>query len=237
MKQFFWQKEHENFKKYFWVQAEPWETENMFYEKSRKYLKKIAWIPGIRMIGIWNSIGMNSASKDSDIDLYIVTTKNSLWFVRIIITFIFQLLWVRKTARKHAGQFCLSFFSTEKWMDFKDFALENDIYLYFWILYFTPLISYNNSYEQFIETNSSWADFGGYQDILETKKSYIFLSWTKKHPSSLITLLNTLSKKIFLPKTLRHCKKLGKPYGIIISNDLLKFHDNDIRKEVRKKLL
>jgi Fe-S cluster biosynthesis and repair protein YggX len=54
------------------------------------------------------------------------------------------------------------------------------------------------------------------------------------HP---ITILNTLFKKIFLPKTLKHYEKIWKPYGIIINENLLKFHNNDIRKKIRKKLV
>jgi predicted nucleotidyltransferase len=44
------------------------------------------------MVGIGNSISMNSASEDSDIDLLIVTEKNKMWLVRILVTLIFQVL-------------------------------------------------------------------------------------------------------------------------------------------------
>jgi predicted nucleotidyltransferase len=45
---------------------------------------------------------MNSSTKESDIDLLIVTDNNRLWFVRILVTFIFQILGVRKTDKHHA---------------------------------------------------------------------------------------------------------------------------------------
>jgi hypothetical protein len=44
-------------------------------------------------------------------------------------------------------------------------------------------------------------------------------------------------KKIFLPKTLKHYKKLSKPFGVIINDNLLKFHDKDIRKKIKKEIL
>jgi hypothetical protein len=44
------------------------------------------------MVGIGNTISMNCAKSTSDIDLYIVTTPNRMWVVRILITLIFQIL-------------------------------------------------------------------------------------------------------------------------------------------------
>lgn len=52
-----------------------------------------------------------------------------------------------------------------------------------------------------------------------------------------LSLLNEILKKIFLPKTLKHYEKLKKPYGIIINDNMLKFHNNDIRKKIKKELL
>ena len=76
------------------------------------------------MVGVGNSISMNSATKNSDIDLLIVSENNMMWFVRILVTLIFQVLWVRKTPKKHAGRFCLSFFCETDWLDFYDFVFS-----------------------------------------------------------------------------------------------------------------
>jgi len=42
------------------------------------------------MVGVGNSISMNSATKNSDIDLLIVSENNMMWFVRILVTLIFS---------------------------------------------------------------------------------------------------------------------------------------------------
>jgi hypothetical protein len=57
-------------------------------------------------------------------------------------------------------------------MDFSNFAVENDIYLYFWIVYLKPILNYDNTYENFLRANNSWANFDEYLDIIETNKSY-----------------------------------------------------------------
>jgi hypothetical protein len=104
-------------------------------------------------------------------------------------------------------------------MDFSHFAIKNDIYLYFWIIYFKPLLSYNNTYEEFIKTNSSWADFSGYQNIIEENKTSIKYNKPLPIPPLIrrggikcITYINNILKNIFLPKTLNTYEKLKKPF-------------------------
>lgn len=189
------------------------------------------------MIWVWNSISMNNATKNSDIDLFIVTKQNRMWLSRILITFIFQILWVRKNSKHHAWRFCLSFFATENWLNFWDFALENDIYLYFWIVYFKPLLDYNNTYDKFIKENEKWADFNEYIDIIEKNKKYIkFSKNISEFNCKILNLINKLLKNIFIKKTLKNYEKLWKPYWIIINDNMLKFHNNDKRLEIKKEL-
>lgn len=228
---------HNKFINYFNIKKNPSKIEMDFLEKTKKYLNFIKWIPWIRMIWIWNSISMNCATSKSDIDLFIVTTNNSMWFNRILITFIFQVLWVRKTSKKHAWMFCLSFFATLDWLDFNPWKLENDIYLYFWILYFKPILDYNNTYSLFLKKNESWADLSEYKSIINDNKSYIKYKKSINYNNPIIKILNNLFKKIFLPKTLKRYFDMKKPYGIIINDNLLKFHNNDIREKVKKDLI
>ena len=238
MKQTFSDTYHNKFKSYFWIKKSPSKIEEEFYKKTKKYINYIKWIPWLKMIWIWNSISMNCSTKDSDIDLLIVTSPNKLWTIRIIITFIFTLLWVRKTKNKHAWRFCLSFFTTTNWLNFWDFAIKNDIYLYFWIIYFKPILDYNNTYNLFLEKNNSWANFSEYKNIIENNKKYItFNSYSAKDEVRKWShFLNSLLKKIFLPKTLKHFEKIWKPFWVIINDNLLKFHNNDLRKKIREEL-
>ena len=243
--QIFTKNQHKKFIDYFNIKENPTQIELDFYEKTEKYLKYIIWIPGIRMVWIWNSISMNSSSKDSDIDLFIVTTNETMWLNRIIITIIFHVLWVRKTAKNHVWRFCLSFFSTLEWLDFNSWKIENDIYLYFWILYFKPILDFDNTYSLFVEKNKSWADFSEYSNMIEYNKTYIkyeknvaSFPWKGERiqDRGFVSVLNNILKKIFLPKTIKSYEKLAKPYWIIINDDMLKFHDNDIRKETKEEL-
>lgn len=237
MPQHFSSSDHKKFKKLFGIQDTPTKWDIEYTKKLNKYIPYISWIPGLQMIGIWNSLSMNCWKKSSDIDLYIVTSENRMWIVRILITMMFQILRVRKTGSKHAGRFCLSFFSTLKWMDFSKFSLERDPYLFFWTLYFKPILSNNKSYEKFITLNSHHFNLWDFSEIIENNKAYISYSKsTKESNSKLWDILESILKKIFLPKTKKSFQKLWEPFGVIISDTLLKFHDNDIRKNISHKI-
>ena len=237
MKQIFGEKIFNNFKKYFKVKEEYSKAEKKYFQKAYKYIKYIKWIPWIKMIWIWNSLATKSATEKSDIDLYIVTDKNAMWFVRIFVTFIFQIFWVRKDEKNHAWRFCLSFFSTIDGMDFWKFKIENDIYLYFRIVYFKPILDYNETYKKFLEINSNWANFDDYKGIIEENKKFIKYKKNNKWSNIFfVWFFDKILKKIFLPRTLNHFERIWKPYGVIINDDLLKFHNWDIRQEISKKL-
>ncbi len=229
--------EKQKFDSLFWNKSSPSQIEKDYMQKTIKYIKYIKWIPGLQMIGVWNSLSMNWADRDSDIDLFIVSAEKRMWLVRIFCTLIFQILGVRKTWKHHAWRFCLSFFCTREALDFWSFALEKDPYLYFWILYFKPLLDYNNTYNLFLEKNSSWSNFSKFDNILQENKSWIqYINPSSSQNRKLGgRIIDSLFKKLFLSKTLKHYKKLQKPFWVIINNNMLKFHDGDIRKNISAK--
>lgn len=47
-------------------------------------------------------------------------------------------------------------------------------------------------------------------------------------------MFESVLKKIFLPRALRTSKKLGNPWGVIISETYLKFHPHDRRMELQE---
>ena len=221
-------------KTYLWAKSEPSDIEEMLLNKANKHIQSLRKISGIHMIAICNSISMNAANESSDIDLFIITSPHRLWYVRIMVTLYFQVRGLRKTGKKHAGRFCLSFFCTTEWMDFESFSLKDDIYLYYWILSMKPILNNNRCYQKFIETNNQWTDYMQFKNTFSKHQRNILytgeVDWEK---SIALDIINKLLRKIFLPKTLKSFKKLWYPFWIIISDDILKFHDRDRRKKIK----
>lgn len=198
----------------------------------------------------FKSIGCQASSKwqkekiGSDIDLFIITAPKRMWISRLLITWIFHILWVRRHWKKTKDRFCLSFFITENAMDLSKIAIENDIYLYYWIYYLKPIINKDKTYEKFIEANTelwiNWLNLHWDNKAYIKKPIYVISREFEKSINLLmnpiLNLLDLICKKIFLPKTLSHKKRLWNPWGIIVTDDMLKFTDNDKRKDIRDKL-
>ncbi len=237
MKQKFTPASIELLKGYLWAKSEATEIEKTLLKKADKHIRKIQKISWVHMIGICNSISMNAAKETSDIDLFIVTSPDRLWYVRIMTTLYFHIRGLRKTDKKHAWKFCLSFFCTTEGMNFWDFALENDIYLYYWILAMKPMVNNNRCYQSFVEANKSWADYMQQRNTFAKHQRDIPYTWKVKwEKSKILDITDTILKKIFLPKTLKSYAKLWYPFGVIISDNMLKFHDQDRRKQIKKDL-
>lgn len=213
------------------VKTSPSRSEIRLFERAQKYLRLVSWIPGIRMVAVCNSLSMYASDADSDIDLFVVTDPNRMWFVRIVMSGIFQILGVRRHGKCVSERFCLSFFCTTKALDFGTFAIDNDIYLRTWIRYLKPVLDIGGTYGRFLEANAEWAP------TENSKETTRFLNMEKPLPKEwlgwLWNTLNDALRYVFEPVTLHEYERLGKPWGIIVSDDMLKFHREDARKEIR----
>ncbi len=206
--------------------------------RHRLVIRLLGLFPQILLVALCNSRAMGEADENSDIDLFIIAKKGNLWTVRFIVTALTSMLgvrrrnthglqkWTSEYIKRTKDRFCLSFFITEEAVNFENIRLQpNDPYLDRWIYTLIPLVNKNHTYEHFMEANwveptntfthSSW-------QLFWQKLGNIF--W-------FFTLLENLIKKLWLPKTLKTYEKLGKPWWVVISDTMLKFHDQDVRRE------
>lgn len=194
--------------------------------------------PQIQMVALCNSRAMGEAGENSDIDLFIISKKGNLWTARFLITAFTSLLgirrrnthWLQKWSpdyiKRTKNKFCLSFFITEEHLNFDDIRLQpEDPYLDRWIYTLIPLVNKDATYEHFMEEN--W---------VEPTYSFINPSWRVflmklGNIFSFLSLFEHLIKKCWLSRTLKTYETLWKPWGVVISDTMLKFHDNDQRKK------
>jgi len=196
------------------------------------------WLfPQILLVALCNSRAMWEADDNSDIDLFIITQQWRLWIGRFLVTLISSLLGVRRQnthglikwsaeyIKKTKEKFCLSFFITEDAMNFNTIRIENDIYLDIWVQTLVPLINKNNTLERF------WAANGWEKSSIIYSSLFPFEGLRLKDIRH--SIIEKVIKKIWLPHTLKTYEKLWKPWWVIISDTMLKFHDNDQRKIYR----
>lgn len=107
------------------------EGETALIRRAEKFCRVLVKFPGIRRIWVCNSLSMNAADGDSDIDLFVETAPGMLWTGRVMATLFFSLLGVRRHGNHVKGRFCLSFFAVEN-ADLGKVAVDDDAYLYEW---------------------------------------------------------------------------------------------------------
>jgi hypothetical protein len=216
-----------------WVRDIPNIHEKELFCRAGKYIRRIAWIPGVEMVAIVNSLSMFATHKNSDIDLFIITKPGTIWFVRLLVTVILWISWVWRHGEDIAANLCLSFWITTDGMNLEDIAIDDDIYLYYWTYHLKPVFVRGDIYDQFLEANS-WVDIDDSQKA--KNRTYIKIQKPTQKPCKIIEYIDRALRYIFLPKTLRNYERLWRPEGVIISDTMLKFHDQDRRREIRDKI-
>lgn len=141
------------FDRYMGARKEPNVHDSMLMSRAERYIRRITWIPGLRMVAVVNSVSMNATHPDSDIDLFIITAHGRMWLVRVLVTSLFYILGVWRKGEDIAGNFCLSFFIEETALDMSRIAIEDDIYLYFWMYYMRPIYVVDDMYDRFRQAN------------------------------------------------------------------------------------
>jgi hypothetical protein len=214
--------------------------EEYLFARAEKYLRKILWIPGIQMIAVVNSLSQYATHPDSDIDLFVVTRPKHMWWVRFCLTSVFLFSGVWRKGSEVRENFCLSFFIEEEHLSLEHIAIDQDIYLWYWIYHMKPMIDRNNTYERFLHANS-WVHVDA--DMREKNRIYRIIETGtplfERFPFlfSLTESFDTLIRYFGARKAFRTWKKKGSPWGVIITPTMLKFHDADRRKEIRDALL
>ncbi|MFA6550094.1 MAG: hypothetical protein WCT36_01930 [Candidatus Gracilibacteria bacterium] len=212
------------------------------WNKVFRYSWVFKMVPFIKMVAVCNSLSYMDVNKKSDIDLFVTTDKNRLFTARFLLSAILYLLGVKRHDHKVAGRFCLSFFVTENSLDMEQVALKPyDIYLAFWAMSLTPVFG-EKTYNEFVEKNS----------------------WTKRYfPDGIIPNTSVIHKSGFIARAVKRfltrvlsgklggklegylsralikraeskAEKLPDRRGTIISSNIMKFHDNDIREYIRE---
>lgn len=199
--------------------------------KAFRYLPMLRNVPGIRFCGIGNTLAFDAATDDSDIDLFIIARPGMLWFVRFACTMILHVQGVRRYGKKVAGRFCLSFFVDETVMDFSQIAIEEDVYLQYWIATLLPIFG-QETWEAFQEANRAFVQLPNAFPAAPTAPAKhqegterFFVSWGRP----LLQLIRWMQRK-----KMQHLPvKLGAGASVVVNDHMLKFHNNDRRAHFR----
>ena len=219
--------------------------------KARKFIAEKLWsrtklygqymirVPFVRMIAVCNNLAFDNPKPESDIDLFIVIEPGRMWLARFFITLILQFFGVRRHGDKVAGRFCLSFFVTKNSLSMEPLEIKpEDPYLAYWTKLLSPIYG-EEAYDEFQKANSDWLlkkyglrfsdDMKKHMYFNPKSRSKSFFEWLLK--GWLGNGLESLLKKTLKKKTLASMKKLGPEASVLVTDDTLKFHNRDKRRE------
>lgn len=208
-----------------------------------KRIKKYQWIfrcvPGLKAAFFCNTTAFRSAKKSSDIDLFIVSDERLLWTTRMILTFFLHVLGVRRYGKKVAHRFCLSFFATEGGaISLSELQIQKgkDPYLVVWTATAECFIASHKFLKEYQKKNS-WIEKYGlhFSQKIKPQKSFVFTDYIAEILAFL--RIEKILQMLLMPRTKKSASQLKDKRGTIISKKYLKFHNNDIRWDVRNTLL
>ncbi len=207
------------------------------FKKALKYIKNyFRYLPNIKFIGICNTLAFSHSRDSADIDFFIITKRGKIWSVREQVVLLAEFHNLRPKKGVTKDKFCFSFFIDEDYLNLENLALKpQDHYLIYWINQIIPVLDEDNLYEKFLEANI-WTkrylpNAFSYQ-VSDVRKvaaippgfKYTFLTSEK--------FSKFWQKKIMAPRLKSLANKDTK---VIVSDTMLKFHDNDRRSEIREK--
>ncbi|OGC81423.1 MAG: hypothetical protein A2V81_04175 [Candidatus Abawacabacteria bacterium RBG_16_42_10] len=212
-----------------------------FQEKITQLKKIAASIPEITDIFLVNSYALGSLKETSDIDLLVITKPDTMWWTRLKLTAALELAGIRRKPGNIEEQFCLSFFITENAMDMSKIAIDDDLYLHFWISSVQSLL--NRSLSSWHEQNP-WL-----KDIFPSFSMQDFTSppvpaqlivpptTPTSSPPSSSHFLNSLVRPLMQWRHRMKQKQLGPEASIVVSDTMFKFHNLDRRQHYKEQTL
>ncbi len=210
-----------------------------YWNRTKMYGLYMRSVPFVKMIAVCNNLSYDNPNEQSDIDLFIVIKPGRMWFARLFITLILHFYGVRRYGNKIAGRFCLSFFVTTNEMNIGKLQIKpEDPYLAYWTKQLSPIYG-EETYNEYMKQNEGWLKNEYGLKFAEDSKKHMYVynkSIRKKFFEFIFggwfgDLIEKFLKKTFKKRTLRKMRELGPEASIVVTDDMLKFHNNDKRRE------
>ncbi len=217
---------------------------------AKRAVKKLRWIPFLRAVFVCNTLTGPGLKEESDIDVFVVARKGRLWLVRIFATLTLSVYRLRRTKTKIKNRVCLSFYVADNNLNLEKIAIKDDLYLMYWLAQLIPIYDPDNLHSS-IQRANQWV------------KKYLPNAFVQYELSERLKICNGRISK-FIKDLLE--KMWGSGYGdvmerqakeaqrarmkmnygsvqnepdtrVVVSDVMLKFHENDRRSEYRDKWL
>jgi hypothetical protein len=225
------------------VQACARERRKKFLDAERKYraLKRVAkffsLLPCVCAVGAVNTLAWWATNNHSDIDLYIITRPGCIWSSRFWLVLPFALLGCRPPKNSvdettALDSFCFSFFSTSNALQLEGVCLPRDYYMSFWIKSIVPILDREDWFGE-VDRLNKWSSkhLPNARNRAQHHRHHAFKFLSLPIQNSFFEPILRRLQHNRLPAELRDMANLDT--RVIITSEMLKFHNNDRRAEFR----
>lgn len=231
-------------------------SQNVITRTERKFANERKWrrakrvsgflrlVPFVLFVGVVNTLALDNAKPESDIDLFIIVKRRRLWLTRTVVTVLTHLMGVRRHHDRVKDRVCLSFYVSEKAMDLEELshpAIERDIYLHYWIAQIVPMFERNDCWRKFIAANTWVAAHvpHGFSGVPTPYHSDDVLVKALRFIPEVIglSLLGDIGEWLAYDIQYDHilAKKGSRVHDgttdVVVTEDIMKFHEKDRRVE------
>ena len=196
-------------------------------EIAKEAVKVISLIPSVKMIAVTGALAMENASDEADIDLMIITKKETLWTSRLLVYGLLKVFrfGLRKPKDKEQkDKLCLNMWLSDN--DLSWHSKRRNIYSAHEIAQIKPLLNRDSTYERFVSKNN-WI-----QKYWPNAVRIVEFGKTRKEKS--VFLMTKLVEKLAFFVQYQYMKK--KITREVITSTRALFHPVDWSKFVLQKL-
>ncbi len=229
------------------MQRTPIQAEHLgrskLYDHYWRFIKRWNWLwrflPFVRAVYICNYFKFGILDEESDIDLFIVAAKDRIFTAKFLVTVVTSILGIRRHGNKIKRRFCLSFWVNEDFLDLRRFLLHPyDIYFYYWLIALMPLWGKPEILTEVVKKNFWIREYLHLDENLLTpanqrKSSLVSIFVEKLFAGKIGQKLENYLRRRALSKLAQ--KQTDSPNrSVMISDQHLKYHENDRRAEFRR---
>ena len=205
------------------------------YKRLCRAVRYLSLIPSVRGVAACNTLAWNHTRGESDIDIFMIVREGSVWTSRLLAVAPFKVLKMRPGSGK-SDPLCFTFFLSDTNLDLSALQLEGgDPYLAYWSRSIVPVFDRDNVFQQFAQANG-WLDrllLNSHQGQLHQNRSLRSYFRSFRFPNFCEQIAEKLQRRKF-PEVIQNMA--NRDSRVVVSDAMLKFHDNDRRAEYRDKL-
>ena len=194
------------------------------------FIRLFEKFPFILFVGITGSLAMKNASKNSDIDLMIISRKNRLWLTRLLLTIYLKVKHIKTRkpgSKSERNKLCFNLWLDEKSLNWTG---DKNIYTAHEILQIKPVVNKEEIYQRFISENS-W-----YKAYWHDKRSLPVTYKTDRIESSLNVFDFLLDVFNFIAFVGQYLFMLSRMTTEKVNLNTAVFHPTDWSKIVKEKI-